>query len=273
MQRKSLLSLAIILLLAGTLLVSGCTKTSPGTTTTAVGVGCDSRAIAMALPGTVNDQMSSGYQPNKVYCIYVPAGTSTLTVTLSDLVVDFDLYIGYGSYSSIEGDNYDWSSDNLGTATDSITISSPQAGNYYIQVTSYEQVGGTFRLQASTGGVVATTTIVVGGTCDSRAISMSFPGTVNDQVTSVTQFKVYCMYVPAGRSSLTVTLSNLQADLDLYMGYGSYSSVEGDNYDWSSDNSGTATDSITISSPQAGNYYIQVYNGPDTSSTFRLQVA
>jgi len=57
------------------------------------------------------------------------------------------------------------------------------------------------------------------------------------------------------------------------MGYGSYSSVEGNNYDWSSDNSGTAADSITISGPQAGNYYIQVYNSLDSSSTFRLQVA
>ena len=230
----------------------------------------------MAIPGTVNDQITAG-ATFKIYCIYVPSGTSSLSVTLSNMQADLDLYMGYGSYSSVEGDNYDWASDKSGTAVESITISSPQAGNYYIQVQAYGPDGATssFRLDTATGGgVMVTTTNTVSVTgCHPWAHAMSFPGTVNDQMTIDIWEEVYCIYVPSGTFSLTVTLSNLAADLDLFVGYGNFSTVHGGFYDWKSDNPHAESESITISNPQAGNYYIWVYGPNGLANTFRLQAA
>jgi len=82
----------------------------------------------------------------KMYSIYVPSGTSSLTVMLLDLVADFDLYVGYGTYESLDGEEYDWRSYNEGTTSENITINNPQEGCYYIQVVDYDNMGGSFEL-------------------------------------------------------------------------------------------------------------------------------
>ena len=138
-MRKKILFPLTALLLAAFLIFSGCTTTSDG---------CDSMTIQLNDGSQISDSINV-YGYSKIYSIHVPSGTSSLTVVLDNLQADFDLYVGYGSLDSIQGEDYDWRSNNEGTVADSITVNNPQAGCYYIQITDYNNEGGSFSLVAN----------------------------------------------------------------------------------------------------------------------------
>lgn len=68
--------------------------------------------------------------------------------------------------------------------------------------------------------------------------------------------KMYTIAVPSGRTSLTIKTSGGTGDADLYVKLGSAPTTS--SYTRASDNTGN-TESITISSPTAGTYYVMVY--------------
>ena len=138
MIKKILLPITVILL-ATILIFSGCTTSSSS---------CDSAASQLTDGSQISDSISANLF-SKLYSVYVPSGTSSLTVVLDNLQADFDLYIGYGSIESLQGEDYDWRSNNYGTSSESITVSNPQEGCYYIQITDYSNVGGSFSLVAN----------------------------------------------------------------------------------------------------------------------------
>lgn len=146
-MRKNALLLITLLLLAAVLILSGCTETNGGSTTT-VAVNCDSMTTKLYDDSQISDNINVDSY-SKFYSIYVPSGTSSLTVVLDNLQADFDLYIGFDSLDNLQGENYDWRSNNEGTSADSITVNNPQAGCYYIQITDYYNEGGSFSLVAN----------------------------------------------------------------------------------------------------------------------------
>lgn len=68
--------------------------------------------------------------------------------------------------------------------------------------------------------------------------------------------KMYTVTVPSGRTSLTIKTSGGTGDADLYVKLGSAPTTS--SYTRASDNNGN-TESISISSPTAGTYYVMVY--------------
>lgn len=83
----------------------------------------------------------------RYYCFSIPEGVQSLTVTLSGMTADLDLYVGSGSITSVQGNEaYEWMSNVTGTADDTITVNQPAAGVYYVEVVSYEGVASRFTL-------------------------------------------------------------------------------------------------------------------------------
>jgi pseudomonalisin/xanthomonalisin len=76
---------------------------------------------------------------SKVYTITVPAGRPSLTIKTSGGSGDADLYVKMGSAPTTS--SYLKKSDGP-TTSESITISSPAAGTYYVMVNSYATFSG-----------------------------------------------------------------------------------------------------------------------------------
>ncbi len=134
-KNKIIVIITLILMIASILFISGCTTPE---------------VITINAGNPIIDQISTATEGRdfKVYLLNVPSGINSLVITLTQLDDDFDLYVGYGSYSSVEGENYDWRSRNDDLTPEYIYISNPQAGNYYIQVYLPGDYGGSYTLLA-----------------------------------------------------------------------------------------------------------------------------
>lgn len=119
---------------------------------------CDAPAVPTALGATVTgaiEETSQPYPANaRYYCINVPAGAGSVTMELSGMSVDLDLYVGHGNIQSVQGvdisqgENYEWKSNEFGTGTERVVINTPQPGIYYAEVVSYEGKGSNYSFVA-----------------------------------------------------------------------------------------------------------------------------
>lgn len=145
------------------LALTGCTPpaqtpasgSDTGSQTAAAPGSCDSPAVPVAIGATVNGNIpaAQSYPANaRYYCFQVPQGASAVTVTLSGMSADLDLFIGANSISSVQGQQlqagatYDWMSNNTGTANDTVTLTAPAAGVYYAEIVSYQGEASNFTL-------------------------------------------------------------------------------------------------------------------------------
>jgi hypothetical protein len=101
----------------------------------------DERARLIQIGQTVTSNITAGPYPYGMdfYAVQVPAGTSSVTVTLSGFSgVDLDLYVDSDdSILNTEGDMGTWQSNQFGAGDESVTISNP-AGVLYILVNTYD---------------------------------------------------------------------------------------------------------------------------------------
>ncbi len=152
----SLIALGVLLLTAA------CGDDSSSLTAAgAENVTCDPPAVAMGLGTAVESAMEATSDPYPAtatyYCVGVPPGTSRLTIDLTGLSADLDLYVGLGSIESVQGfetqagETYDWLSNQFGTGDERVEITDPEAGVYYIEVVSYAGEGSEFTLRAAAG--------------------------------------------------------------------------------------------------------------------------
>lgn len=90
--------------------------------------------------------------------------------------------------------------------------------------------------------------------------------------------RYYCFSLAAGVQQATLRLSGLSADLDLYVGHGSISTVQGvdlnagQTYQWKSNAFGTADETITLAAPAAGIYYVEIVSYQGERSPFVFSV-
>ncbi|MCR6643777.1 MAG: PPC domain-containing protein [Terricaulis sp.] len=129
-------------------------------------------------------------------------------------------------------------------------------------------------LAAAGGGQVATPAAL---TCEAPANPIMIGAMTHGEITAAQSYpenaRYYCFSIPQGVQSATVTLSGMTADLDLYVGSGSITSVQGNEaYEWMSNVSGTGDDTITINQPVAGVYYVEVVSYEGLASRFSLVV-
>lgn len=170
------------------------------------------------------------------YTFNVPSGATSASFQTSGGTGDVDLYIQLGAAPTTS--SYLQKSDGATTA-ESISLTNPTAGTYYVLLNAYNAPSG-FQLVANysttSGGNVLTPGVAVTG--------LALPAGSS---------KVYSINVPAGRSSLTFKTSGGSGDCDIYVQRGSVPTTS--SYLKKSDGS-TTSESITITAPTAGTYYL-----------------
>jgi hypothetical protein len=122
-------------------------------TQTAATVNCESPAQAIAIGASVSGDIPAGqtYPGNaRYYCVNVPEGTSSITMDLTGMSTDLDLYVGHGTLESVQGVNleqgetYEWKSNAINNVDERVTITNPQAGVYYAEIVSYQGAASNF---------------------------------------------------------------------------------------------------------------------------------
>jgi len=108
---------------------------------------CETPAVPIALGASVSDQITAaaGYPENaRYFCFQAPEGGASVTVTLSGMSTDLDLYVGSNTLASVQGvdisagQNYEWKSNAFGTDAERIVIEAPRAGVYYAEIVSFQ---------------------------------------------------------------------------------------------------------------------------------------
>ncbi|MCK4718419.1 MAG: pre-peptidase C-terminal domain-containing protein [Thermoplasmata archaeon] len=210
----------------------------------ATGVLADNTDQQISL-GSAEDGSLSGSGAKDYYYFTLGSDYTGLTVQTYDTGsgYDFDLYVkrgGYPTTSDYDGRGY------TNSANEQITFNDPQSGTYYVMVLSYSGSGTYSLIATGEGGAqVATLTSGVAG-------SSSLGGTGEE--------KYFSIDVTTATSLTVVTDGPGTADYDLYVKKGSMpttSSYDGRGY------TGSADETVTISNPSSGTYYVMVksYSG------------
>jgi Zn-dependent metalloprotease len=174
------------------------------------------------------------------YTFVVPTGATNLTFKMSGGTGDGDLYTKLGSAPTTT--SFLAKSDGT-TNTENITIAAPTAGTYYLLAKADAAVNGASIIASyQTGTTPPTGNVLVSGVAQTVALA-------------VNGSKVYSIAVPAGKTSLTFTLSGGTGDGDLYARMTTAPTTT--SYTKKSDGS-TNTETITFSAPAAGTYYLLV---------------
>ena len=144
-------ALAVFALLA-------CNGPSPNQQTAAssapANVACESPAQAIAIGAEVSGEITATAEPYpanaRYYCFAVGEGAPSVTLRLSGLTADLDLYVGSVSLRSVQGvdisrgQTYQWKSNDFGAGDEQVVIQSPAAGVYYAEIVSYEGAGSPY---------------------------------------------------------------------------------------------------------------------------------
>jgi serine protease len=201
--------------------------------------GCVAPSTSLT-KGVAVTNISEATGKSTVYTFVVPTGASNLTFKTSGGSGDMDLYAKLGSAPTTS--SYSWSSTGS-TTTESITVAAPTAGTYYVMVYGYASASGVSLVAdystGSTGGNVLTNNVAVTG------ISLASGAS-----------KTWTMVVPSGTASVNFSTSGGSGDSDLYIQLNKQPTTS--SYLKRSIGSTTA-ESITISAPTAGTYYVMVY--------------
>jgi hypothetical protein len=108
---------------------------------------CDAPAVPLAIGASVSGNITAAtaYPANaRYYCINVGQGVSSVTIDLTGMDVDLDLYVGSSNIQSVQGvdisagENYEWKSNAFGTGDEHVVINAPQPGVYYAEIVSFE---------------------------------------------------------------------------------------------------------------------------------------
>lgn len=177
------------------------------------------------------------------YRVDVPAGASSLTISISGGTGDADLYTRFGARPTLTA--YDCRPYLTGN-NESCTVAAPAAGSYYVMLNGYAAYAGlSLTASWSTGGTVSDPVLSVGvpiGALSSAAGSQKFW-----QVT-----------VPSGTSRLVVSITGSSAasnDADLYLRFGAHPSTSA--YDCRPYLVGS-NESCTVNAPPPGTYYVML---------------
>ncbi|WP_417689685.1 S8 family serine peptidase [Pseudidiomarina sp.] len=180
------------------------------------------------------------------YTLEVPAGATDLSFNINGGSGDADLYVRFGAQPTTS--NYDCRPYRAGN-TETCTISNLQAGTYHVMVSAYSSFSnlnltGSFTEASTGGGDSASATDLSGATGS---------------------WTHYYVDLPAGMTTLNVTMSGGSGDADLYVRKGSQPTTS--SYDCRPYRSGN-NENCSIDNPDSGRWYIslqgyQAYSGVD----------
>ncbi len=187
--------------------------------------------------------------PSAISVVQGTSGTSTITTTKSGT---FNSAISLSASGLPTGATAAFSPTSIaapgsGSSTATITTStSTPAGTYLITITG------------TGGGLTRTTTVTLTVTAGSGGgVTTLTNGVAVTGLSGATgAFQFFKITVPAGQTSLVIPISGGTGDADLYVKLGAQPTTT--VYDFRSIVSGN-TDSVTVSNPAAGDWYIGLY--------------
>lgn len=202
--------------------------------------------------GVAENNLSASSGNDISYTMQVPAGATDISFKTSGGTGDADLYVKFGSAPT--DSSYDcrpYANGNSETCTGTQT-----GGTYYVRVKAYSSFSGLSLVgQYTSGG--------------------NPPGGVDPIDVSATNISVsqnqwarYTYELPAGYSSMTVSISGGTGDADLYVRHGAQSTTSA--YDCRPYKNGN-TESCSFSSPASGTWYLDL-RGYSTASGITLNL-
>ncbi|MFL0270024.1 M4 family metallopeptidase [Candidatus Clostridium radicumherbarum] len=217
-----------------------------------------------------NNTISQAYAINfdQVYNSYIfsssdidyykvsPTSAGSITVNLTNLPADYDLYLVNSSGTVLA------QSINGGTTSESLTYSNSAAGTYYIKVIGYNGAYSTtqaYNLKATFSG--SSVDPYEPNDSTSTAYAIISGTTYNAYIYSSTDVDYYKISKTTS-GTISISLTNLPGDYDLYLRNSSGTIVA------YSENAGTTSESISYSA-SSGTYYVEVvgYNGAYSKTT------
>ncbi|PHR64049.1 MAG: peptidase S8 [Idiomarina sp.] len=198
--------------------------------------------------GVTQSNLSASTGTELYYTLDVPAGATDLSFNINGGSGDADLYVRFGAQPTTS--TYDCRPYRTGN-TELCTISNVQAGTYHVMVRAYSSFSGvnltgSFTEPSSGGGE--------GGSASATDLSGATGSWTH-----------YYVDLPAGMTSLNVTMSGGTGDADLYVRQGSQPTTS--SYDCRPYRSGN-NETCEIDNPGSGRWYIslqgyQAYSGVD----------
>ncbi|TXI96271.1 MAG: M20/M25/M40 family metallo-hydrolase [Burkholderiaceae bacterium] len=208
-------------------------------TSFAVELGSDGPAVTTTpLTKDIAVSVTAAAGSSKFYSFAVPTGGATnLTFKSSGGTGNMDLYVQLNTNPSTT--SYLQKSAGVDN-NETITIPNPTPGTYYVLVNSPTAVSGASLVASYQGN-------------PGNVLSSGVPVSLGSMATNAT--KTFAINVPAGKTSLSFKTSGGTGDTDIYAKFGVAPTTA--SYDAKSDGS-TNTETITISAPKAGTYYVLV---------------
>ncbi|WP_444997792.1 M4 family metallopeptidase [Aliikangiella sp. IMCC44359] len=176
------------------------------------------------------------------YTFKVPTGASNINFVMSGGSGDADLYVKFGSKPT--DSSYDcrpYKSGNAESCTGSQT-----GGTYYVRLKAYSTFSNVSIKASYTGGTDP----------DPDPTNPPIDETVNNVSVAQGQWTRYTQVLPAGYSTMTVTISGGTGDADLYVRKGAQSTQSA--YDCRPYKNGNS-ESCSFNNPGADTWYIDIY--------------
>jgi methionine-rich copper-binding protein CopC len=195
------------------------------------------------------------------YYKFTTTAAGHFMLSLTGLTADADVYLLNAQGSEVAH------SYNSGSTPEAIDVASLAAGTYYLQVKPYNGASTDYTLGVSAtvpdtpppdmaGNTLATArAITVGGT----------PTTYHDYVGPTDTFDYY-KFTTTGTTHLSMSLTGLAADADLYL-LNSKGAQVAHNY-----NGGATPEAIDVANLSAGTYYVEVHSFNNAATSYDLMI-
>jgi len=213
------------------------------------------------------------------YVGYVPPEVDSLTFRMTGLTADLDMLVGYGFLITLQypGLGEYWTSKEPDAADETITIDDPGPGPFFLKVGPGKgPASSQFTLTVSTtpesDAPLTTVAIPDPDVCAAPATEMLIGDSLDSEVAGRAGVpaarRYFCVQVPDGVTSITVDLTGLSGDLDLFVRHANLAEI------WTDRSRGSDTRTVTIDEPTPGAYFIDVASAyPNASSTFTVSVS
>ncbi len=228
--------------------------------------------------GTPVDFETTDSVPTLCFWIEIPDGLGSIAMNLSGLGANLELAAGYGFVRTVQFHTGEfWDSREDGTAAEAIVLQNPASGPYFLTVgpAGFGDISVFQLLVTSTPEMNLAPTgapLPDGSLCappaTEVAIGASTDGEVMARDTSPEPRAYFCVEVPAGVGTLTIAVSELSGDLEMFV------TRPGTSDFWSDRSRGGIDRSVVIEGPEPGAYHIEIagaYQG--AASTFTVTIS
>jgi hypothetical protein len=182
--------------------------------------------------------LSGAASSETMYAITVPSGQDDLTISISGGTGDCDLYVKKDTTPTTS--SYDYRPFLVGN-NETVTVTSPAAGTYYIMLRGYIAYAGLTLTAAYTSSVHITT-------LTNNVAVTGLSGTASGET-------YFMIEVPASQTKLEISISGGTGDCDLYVKKDATPTTT--SYDYRPFLAGN-NEKATINDPAAGTYYIML---------------